>query len=46
MDTPKTVRRKGLAPAGAGLISPVFKTQTVTLPFALFLEIRQNLGAC
>ena len=24
----------------------ILLTQTATLPFALFLEIRQNLGAC
>lgn len=38
MGTTKTARRRGLGPAGAGFISPFFKTQTVTLPFALFLR--------
>ena len=37
MGTTITARRRGLAPAGAGFIPPFFSTQTVTLPFALFL---------
>jgi hypothetical protein len=36
MGTTKTARRRELAPAGAGFYLTLVKTQTVTLPFALF----------
>jgi hypothetical protein len=38
MGTTNTARRKEMVSAGAGFYLPFFYTQTVMLPFALFLK--------